>query len=232
MNPRARPTPGRSRIRVLIADDHRTFAESLRLALRAERGIEVTGVCHDGLEVIEAVQRKRPDIILMDVQMPVMDGVAATRAVSEAAPGTSVLALTGHDDEEAKARAVDAGAVGFLSKSMPLKDLARRVRAAARGEQLVDPAEARRLAGILRKRRQGTAGLADRVRRLSPRETEILQLMAEGKAPLDIARTLAISHHTLRTHVQNILFKLKVHSKVEALAAAIRFGKVTPNGRS
>jgi DNA-binding NarL/FixJ family response regulator len=217
-------------VRVLIADDHRTFAESLRLALGMERGIEVAGVCHDGVQVVEATERKRPDIVLMDVQMPVMDGVSATRAVRQASPATTVVALSGHDDEELVARVVDAGAAGYLSKSMPLKDLARSVRSAARGEQLMDPSEARRLLGVLRKRRQGDAGLRERVRRLSPRETEILQRMADGMSPGDIARSLEISHHTLRTHVQNILFKLKVHSKVEALAAAIRFGKVSSDG--
>jgi two-component system, NarL family, response regulator DegU len=217
-------------VRVLIADDHRTFAESLRVALGLERGIEVAAVCHDGAQVVEVALRKRPDIVLMDVQMPVMDGVTATRAIREASAATTVVALSGHDDEELMARTLAAGAAGFLSKAMSLKDLARLVRAAARGEPLLEASEARRLAAVLRKRREGDAGLRERIRRLSPRETEILQHMANGQSPGEISRSLEISHHTLRTHLQNILFKLKVHSKVEALAAAIRFGKVSSDG--
>ena len=211
---------------MLIADDHRTFAESLRVALRLERGIEVAGVYHDGAEVVAAVHRKRPHIVLMDVRMPVMDGVAATRAVRETSPETTVVALSGHEDDDLVARVVEAGAAGYLSKSLPLKHVARLVRAAARGEQLMDPSESKRLSGVLRRRRQLEDGLRERVGRLSARETEILQRMADGLPPAEISRALGISQHTLRTHVQNILFKLKVHSKVEALAAAIRHGKV------
>jgi DNA-binding NarL/FixJ family response regulator len=211
---------------VVIADDHRSFAESLRLALDLERGIEVAAVCHDGAEVSEVVRDQDIDVVLMDLRMPVLDGVAAIRALRGEAPETRIVALSAHDEEEMVAQAVDAGAVGFLSKSVPLKEVARLVLAAARGEQLLDPQEVRRLATVVRRRRQQDAGLRERVRRLSPRETEILQRMADGVSPKEIAAALSISHHTLRTHVQNILFKLRVHSKVEALAAAIRFGKV------
>jgi DNA-binding NarL/FixJ family response regulator len=213
-------------VRVVIADDHRTFAESLRLALDLERDIEVAAVCHDGAEVTGAVEGQDIDVVLMDLRMPVLDGLAAIRALREVAPETRIVALSAHDEDEMVAQAVDAGAVGFLPKTVPVKEVARLVLAASRGEQLLDPEEARRLAMVVRKRRQQDAGLRERVRRLSPRETEILQRMADGRSPKEIAAAMGISHHTLRTHVQNILFKLKVHSKVEALAAAIRFGKV------
>lgn len=217
---------GSGSIRVVVADDHRTFAESLRIALRAEPDIQVVAVCHDGAEAMEAIRTKHPHVVLMDVVMPGVDGIAATRAVREAHPGARVLMLSAHEDDEVAGRALEAGAAGFVRKSVPLKDVVGIVRAAARGDALLSPEEFRRLTGAARKRREQTSALKERVTRLSARETEILQRMAEGASPADIAAELRISPNTVRTHVQNILFKLKVHSKVEALAAAIRFGKV------
>ena len=214
-------------MRVVVVDDHRSFAEALRVALDLERGVEVAAVCHDGAEALAAVRRRRPDVVLMDLQMPGVDGIAATKAVLEARPEARVVVLSAHDEEADVARAVDAGAAGFLSKTAAMKDVARVVRAAARGDTLMPPQEARRMKELARRRREQTAALEERVNRLSPRETEILQRMAEGMPPTEIARELTISANTLRTHVQNILFKLKVHSKMEALAAAIRFGKVS-----
>jgi DNA-binding NarL/FixJ family response regulator len=211
---------------VVVVDDHRSFAEALRVALDLERGLEVAAVCHDGAEALEAVRKRRPHVVLMDLRMPGVDGIAATKAVLQALPEARVVALSGHDEEADVAQAVEAGAAGFLSKTVPMKDVARVVRAAARGEQLMSPEEIRRMMAIARRRRDQTAALRERVARLSRRETEILQRMAQGLPPAEIARDLDISTNTLRTHVQNILFKLKVHSKMEALAAAIRFGKV------
>ena len=213
-------------MRVVVVDDHRSFAEALRVALDLERGVEVAAVCHDGAEALAAVRRKRPHVVLMDLRMPGVDGIAATKAVLEARPEARVVVLSGHDEEADVAQAVEAGAAGFLSKTVPMKDVARVVRAAARGEQLMAPEEVRRMRAVARRRRDQTAALRERVGRLSRRETEILQRMARGLPPAEIALELDISANTLRTHVQNILFKLKVHSKMEALAAAIRFGKV------
>jgi DNA-binding NarL/FixJ family response regulator len=217
---------GGGSIRVVVADDHRTFAESLRIALHSEPGIRVVAVCHDGAEAMEAIRTKRPDVVLMDVVMPGVDGIAATRSMRESEDDTTVLMLSAQDDDDIAGRALEAGAAGFVSKSVPLKDVVRIVRAAARGEPVLAPEEVRRLTAAARKRREQAAALRERVTRLSARETEILQRMADGASPADIARAMRISPNTVRTHVQNILFKLKVHSKVEALAAAIRFGKV------
>ena len=211
---------------MVVVDDHRSFAEALGVALDLERGVEVAAVCNDGAEALSAVRKKKPHVVLMDIRMPGVDGIAATRGVVEARPEARVVVLSGHDEEDDVAQAVEAGAAGFLSKTVPMKDVARVVRAAARGEQLMSTEEIRRLMAVARRRRHQTAELRERVRRLSRRETEILQRMAQGLPPAEIARELAISTNTLRTHVQNILFKLKVHSKMEALAAAIRFGKV------
>jgi DNA-binding NarL/FixJ family response regulator len=222
--------PARSRaqrvIRVLVVDDHRTFADALATALELERGIRVVGTATDAEAAVGVAKEEHPDVVLMDVRMPGSDGINATRAVKEAAPETRVLMLSAHEEEELVARAVDAGAEGFLSKGLPMKEVAAAVRTASRGDPLLRPEEVRRLLANLRRRRDQDATARARVDRLTPRETQILQFMADGHSSEDIAEEMGISRHTLRTHVQNILFKLKVHSKLEALAEAIRYGKV------
>lgn len=215
-----------SSIRVLIADDHRTFAEALRAAIRMERGMSVVGVAHDGDATVDMAARKHPDVILMDVQMPGTDGIDATRRITEEVDGSRVIMLSAFEDENTVARALDAGAVGFLSKGRPMKQVVEAIRAAHRGEPLIDPQEMRRILAGLRQKRARDAASRARVDRLTRRETEILQGLARGLSPGRLAEELGISRHTLRTHQQNILFKLKVHSKHEALVVAIRYGKI------
>jgi DNA-binding NarL/FixJ family response regulator len=223
----ARP-PGRKdeHIRVLIADDHRTFAEALRVVLRTEKGLSVVAVVHDGRSAVDESVGRHPDVVLMDVEMPQVDGISAARAIKERDGAVRVVMLSAHQDDHVVARAIDAGATGFLYKDSPLKDVARSIRAAYRGEPLIEPQEMRRVLRHLRRRRDQDAASRARVDRLTKRETEILQMMADGSSSEKIAKELNISRNTLRTHVQNVLFKLKVHSKLEALATAIRFGKV------
>jgi DNA-binding NarL/FixJ family response regulator len=223
--------PGRSRsradqIRVLIADDHRSFAEALRVAIRAERGMSVVAVVHDGEEAVRAAFDKRPDVVLMDVAMPRSDGIAATRRIKEERPDTRVVMLSAHGEEHNVARAIDAGASGFVSKLRPMRDVARSIRAAYRGQALIEPEEMRRILMHLRRKREQDAAARGRVERLTRREIEILQGLANGVAPGRLAQDLGISRNTLRTHVQNILFKLKVHSKHEAIVQAIHHGKI------
>jgi DNA-binding NarL/FixJ family response regulator len=184
------------------------------------------GKATDAERAVRLAQEEHPDVILMDVRMPGTDGINATRTVKEAAPETRVLMLSAHEDENLVARSLDAGAEGFLSKGAAVKEVVAAVRAASRGENLLPPEEVRRLLANLRRRRDQDATGQARVERLTPRETQILQRMADGLSPEAIAEEMGISRHTLRTHVQNILFKLKVHSKLEALAEAIRYGKV------
>ena len=215
-----------STIRVLVADDHRSFAEALRTAIRVEGGLSVVAVTHDGDTTIEMASRKRPDVILMDVQMPGVDGITATRRITEELDGSRVIMLSAFEDEHTVARALDAGAVGFISKSRPMKDVVEAIRTAHRGEPLIDPDQIRRILTQLRKKRALDAAARARVERLTRRETEILQGLARGLSPSRLSEKLGISRHTLRTHQQNILFKLKVHSKHEALVLAIRHGKI------
>ena len=218
------------RIRVLIADDHRTFAEALKTVIDLERGLVVTEVVTNGRTAVDKVAAERPDVVLMDVEMPELDGIAATREIKRLLPEARVVVLSAHDDDKIMADAVEAGATGFLSKLRPVTDVAEAVKAAYRGEPLISPEDVHAALQHVRRRREVETGAQSRVDRLTPRQVEILQRMADGMAPEEITERLGISPHTLRTHVQNILTKLGVHSKLQALALAIRHGKVDPNG--
>lgn len=218
-------------IKVLIADDHRSFAEALRTVIDLERGLIVSEVVGDGAEAVAVVERDHPDVVLLDIEMPGIDGIAATRAIKLASPDTQVVILTAHEDDTLIARAVEAGASGFLSKLRPVADVAGAVRAVTRGESLLQPEEITKALQMLDARRRDDARARSRVERLTPRQIEILQLMADGLDPEKIADHLSISRHTLRTHVQNILTRLRVHSKLQALAEAIRYGKVVAHDR-
>lgn len=218
--------PKSDSIRIVIADDHRAFAEALAATMRMEKDLSIVAVVHDGEAAIEVALNKEPDVVVMDLQMPGVDGIAATRRIKEAHPETHVVILSASEGEYERARALDAGAEGYLSKERSVKDVTSSVRDVSRGKNLVSPEEARRILAHLRKRRERDSAERERVARLTPRETEILQGLADGLSTERLALKLEISRNTLRTHVQNILFKLRVHSKVEALALAIRHGKV------
>ena len=213
-------------IRVLVVDDHRTFADAIAVAIGLERGFE-TRVAASGPEALESIRRDRPDVVLMDIQMPGMDGIEAIRRVRDVDPNAPILVLSAHDEDLLKARAVEAGAIGYVSKEIPLTELPDLIREAHHGELLMEVPEMNRLLRLLRHRRHQDSTERQRANRLSPRQMEILQLMADGLSARDIAGHLNMSPLTLRTHVQNILMRLGVHTKVEALAVAIRHGKVS-----
>jgi DNA-binding NarL/FixJ family response regulator len=213
-------------IRIVIADDHRAFAEALAATMRMEDDLSVVAIVHDGEAAIEVAIKQEPDVVLMDLQMPGVDGIAATRRIKEKHPETHVVILSATSEEHERARALDAGAEGYLSKERSVKEVTSSVRAVSQGKALVTPEEARRILSHLKRRRARDLAERERVDRLTRRETEILQGLADGVPTEGLAMKLGISRNTLRTHVQNILFKLKVHSKVEALALAIRHGKV------
>jgi DNA-binding NarL/FixJ family response regulator len=219
-------SPRRS-IRVLIADDHRTFAEALRTAMDLEDGVKVAGIATDGNAAVEMAISGGVDVVLMDVEMPNKDGIAATREILAARPEARIIMLTAHDSDTLVGRALDAGAAGYLAKDRPVREVARAVRTAFEGLPLIDPEEMDRLLHGFRQRREAANVAGARVERLTPRETEILQRMADGLSQDEIAAILGISRHTLRTHVQNILTKLRVRSRLEALTEAVRYGKVT-----
>jgi two-component system nitrate/nitrite response regulator NarL len=214
---------------VLVVDDHRTFAEALALAVRLERDMEAQ-VASSGTDAVGIAQQEHPNVILLDIEMPGMGGIETIRRLRETYPEAKVVVLSAHDDDLVKARAVEAGAIGYVSKFTPLIDLPDTVRKAHKGEPILDKQERSRLLRHLRHRRHQEATERQRVNRLTPRQTEILQLLAEGIPASEIAGKLGMSPLTLRTHVQNILTRLGVHTKLEAMALAIRHGKVQATG--
>jgi DNA-binding NarL/FixJ family response regulator len=216
----------RKTIKVLIVDDQRTFGEALQLALSKEKDMDVVDVVTDGDAAIEAANEYRPDVILMDVAMPGMSGIEATRRIKDAEPEAQILILSGYEDDLLLARAMQAGALGLLRKTEAVVDVARSVRRAHSGEALHDSTEVEGALRRLRHRRDQDSTVEQRLARLTPRELEILQAMARGLPPEVIAQQLKMSPHTLRTHTQNIITKLGVHSKLEALVLAIRHGRV------
>ena len=214
---------------MLVVDDHRTFAEALALAVRLERDMEAQ-VASSGTDAVGIAQQEHPNVILLDIEMPGMGGIETIRRLRETYPEAKVVVLSAHDDDLVKARAVEAGAIGYVSKFTPLIDLPDTVRKAHKGEPILDKQERSRLLRHLRHRRHQEATERQRVNRLTPRQTEILQLLAEGIPASEIAGKLGMSPLTLRTHVQNILTRLGVHTKLEAMALAIRHGKVQAIG--
>ncbi|MFB3739864.1 MAG: response regulator [Candidatus Velamenicoccus archaeovorus] len=215
------------RIKVLIVDDQRTFGEALQVALGREKDLAVVDVITNGDSVVDAVLRHAPDVVLMDMSAPDTNGIEATRRIRDADPDARVLILSGHEDELLLARAVQAGATGLLRRSEGVVLLASSVRRVHRGEPLHDQAEIEGALRRLRHRRDREATTEQRLARLTPREVEILQRMAAGGTSEQMSKDLGMSPHTLRTHTQNIITKLGVHSKLEALILAIRHGKVT-----
>ena len=217
-------------ITIVIADDHRSFGEAMQIALDKEQDLTVIEVVDGGDDAVRVALTEAPDIVLMDLRMPNVDGIEATRRLRDEGAASAVIILSGDSDDVSLGRAIQAGARGFLRKTVPVGDLASAIRKAYRGEPLHRPTEVNKALKTMRERTKVDGDLMRRVERLTPRELEILQAMAEGAPPERIAKALRMSRHTLRTHVQNILTKLAVHSKTEAVVAAIRMGKVTPPG--
>jgi DNA-binding NarL/FixJ family response regulator len=223
-------TRTREPITVVIADDHRSFGEALQIALDKERDLNVIEVVEDGAGAVRSAVDQEPDVVLLDLRMPGVDGIEATRRMRDEGAHSAVIILTGDEDDVSLGRAIQAGARGCLQKTATVVDVAEAVRRAHRGEPLHRPAEVNRAIKAMRARSKHDQELERRVERLTPRETEILQAMSEGLVPEEISERLGVSRHTLRTHTQNILTKLGVHSKTDAVVAAIRFGKATPPG--
>jgi DNA-binding NarL/FixJ family response regulator len=214
-------------ITVVIADDHLAFGEALEIVLGQEDDLQVIEVVTDGAAAIEAVHRHEPDVVIMDMAMPGMDGIEATRRIIDEAGDTQVIVLSGTEDVLAVGRAVQAGARGYLRKTDAVGDLPSAIRRAFRGDALNPEDEVSESLGRLRHRRAQDGNLEQRMQRLTPRELEILQRIANGETNAKIASELEMSPNTLRTHTQNVLTKLGVHSKLDAIVAAIRHGKVS-----
>jgi NarL family two-component system response regulator LiaR len=210
-------------IRVLVVDDHAVVREGLRVFLDLQDGIEVAGEAADGEEALAAAERLRPDVVLMDLVMPRLDGVSALRALRERLPGARVIVLTSFLDDDKLLPALRAGAAGYLLKNAPPQELARAVRLAHAGEALLDPVVAARLVESL-----ATSEEDRPLDRLTPREREVLELIGRGFPNKRIARQLDVSEKTVKTHVGHVLAKLGVNDRTQAAVFAVRAGLVEP----
>ncbi|HEY3944980.1 MAG TPA: response regulator transcription factor [Solirubrobacteraceae bacterium] len=210
-------------IRVMLADDHSVVREGLRVFLELQEGIEVVGEAADGEEALAVAQRLRPDVILMDLVMPRLDGVAAMRELRRLLPDTRVIALTSFLDDERLLPAIEAGAAGYLLKDVEPSELARAVRVAKAGEAMLDPAAAARLVDAVAYGATPAPAARDRLTR---REQEVLELLAAGRSNKRIAFELGISEKTVKAHVGRVLAKLGVSDRTEAAVLAVSEGLV------
>jgi len=217
--------PGGTRLRVVVVDDHDLFRTGLRNLLEAE-GIDVVGDAADGGEAVRVVHETQPDVVVMDLHMPGMDGVEATRQIAQDAPLTRVLTLTISADDEDVLDSILAGACGYILKDASLPDLLRGIHAAARGESLVSPPIAAKVLQRVRATATSAHDAAAIQAELSERELQVLKLIANGKDNADIAAELHISPKTVKNHISNILMKLQIENRIQAAVYAVRSGIV------
>lgn len=213
-----------ARIRVLLVDDHTVVRNGLRLVFELEDDLEVVGEAADGREALERVAELRPDVVVMDLLMPVMNGVEATRAIRAAYPEVEVVALTSVLDDRMVVDAVEAGASGYMLKETRPGELFEAVRAAARGEVRLDPRAQARLMRELRRPAEPTVAARDA---LTERELEVLQQLAHGATNKAIAQVLGVGEATVKTHVSSLLAKLGLKSRTQAALHALREGWVS-----
>jgi DNA-binding NarL/FixJ family response regulator len=218
-------------IRVLLADDQAMVRAGFRLILESEPDIDVAGEAEDGAQAIAAVRALRPDIVLMDIQMPVLDGLAATQQIHDAASdlATRVLILTTFERDDYIFAALRAGASGFLLKNAPPEDLIAAVRVVAAGNALLAPSVTRRIIEEFAKRPPPTDH-AEELGWLTERELETLRLLARGLTNAEIAGNLFVGEATVKTHVSNVLTKLGLRDRVQAVVFAYESGLVQPGG--
>jgi DNA-binding NarL/FixJ family response regulator len=211
-------------LKVVIADDQLLLRAGFRKLLDGEDGLEVVGDAADGLEVVGLVERLRPDVVLMDIRMPVLDGIEATRRINRRAPGTAVLVLTTYDLDEYVFAALEAGASGFLLKDCPPDELTAAIRVVARGDALIAPSITRRLISEFTARGNGLRELPP----ISDREREVLVGIARGRSNSELAAGLFIGEATVKTHVSSLLTKLGCRDRVQLVVAAYEAGLVVP----
>lgn len=219
-----------SKIRVLIVDDHQIVREGLSSVLQSKGDIEVVGLAANGTEAVDLARKLAPDVVLMDISMPMMDGVAATKQIKKENPQTGVVVLTMYADEEYIFELVKAGAAGYLLKDADSTQIAKAIRAISKGESMIHPAIASKiLTGFSRLSSGKTEkGLKKNpaVHGMSDRELEVLELVAEGKTNKEIANDLSLSEKTVKNHIQSIFKKLDVTDRTKAAIYAIKEGLI------
>ncbi len=210
-------------IRVMICDDHALFRRGLIMVLESEEGIEVVAEAEDGADAVAKAEELAPDVVLMDVRMPRVSGIEATRSIADSVPTAKILMLTVSDEEDDLYDAIKAGAAGYLLKEISIEEVATAIRAVVSGQSLISPSMASKLLSEF----TNLAKKADERQsvptpRLTARELEVLKLVAQGMSNREIAGELYISENTVKNHVRNILEKLHLHSRMEAVVYAVR----------
>ena len=207
-------------IRLLIVDDHSIVREGLRMLLARDPDLEVVGEAADGAEAIRQVRRLRPDVVVMDLLMPVLDGFAAIRAIHDELPQTKVLVLTSVLENASVVEAIRAGAIGYLLKNATVTELRNAIKSAAAGQMYLSPQVSPYFLNMVSR--------PESPERLTPREKDVLRLLAQGHSNKEIARALYLAEETVKFHVRHILAKLGVQSRAQAILATIRLGIVFP----
>ncbi|MBN1314867.1 MAG: response regulator transcription factor [Anaerolineales bacterium] len=213
------------RISVLIVDDHSVVRCGLKMFLDSEDDIQVVGEAAGGQQAIDMAQELLPDVILMDLVMPGIDGIDATRRICELIPSSQVLVLTSFGEDEKVFASIKAGAMGYLLKDIPAEDLGRAIRSMARGEFLLDPGIARKVLDEFSSRQEKIP-----LAHLTPREIQVLTLVARGRSNREISDGLNISIKTVKTHVSNILSKLHAMDRTQAALYAVKHGLIPAEG--
>jgi DNA-binding NarL/FixJ family response regulator len=212
-------------IRVLVADDQRTVRDGLTMLVGLIDGVEVVGAACNGAEAVELAQAKRPDVVLMDLRMPRMEGAEATRRIRAGLPGTQVLVLTTYADDESLFPALQAGARGYLTKDASAEEIESAIRALVAGETHLDPGVQQRLvAAVLDTKPIPDTPAQSLPDDLTPREAEVLKLIASGLSNAEIAEALIISHATVKTHVNRIFYKTGARDRAQAVRFAYQHG--------
>lgn len=211
-------------IRVLVADDHSVVRKGLRTFLSLDPELEIIGEASNGEEAVQMAHQLKPDVVLMDIKMPKMDGIAATTVIRRELPDTEVIALTSVLEDASVVGAVRAGAIGYLLKDTEADELCRAIKAAAAGQVQLSPQAAARLMREVRTPEESPETLSER-------ETDVLRLLAQGYSNKEIAQELTLSEKTVKTHVSNILGKLNVPSRTQAALYAVRVGLVPSNAQ-
>jgi DNA-binding NarL/FixJ family response regulator len=217
-----------SRLRVLLVDDDHLMRAGLRAVLSSDDSVEVAGEASDGREAVQLAARLRPDVVLMDVRMPIMDGIAATRELLERVPSARVIVLTTFEEDDYIFGSLSAGASGFLLKRTRPEELIAAIHTIAAGEALLSPSVTRRVVDRMAPRLAVGATSSERLEELTPRERDVLELVARGLNNREIADALVIEESTVKTHVKRILMKLDVRDRVHAVIAGYETGLVRP----
>ena len=215
-------------IRVAVVDDQRLFAKGISGLVDMLDGVEVVGVAHDGQEGVALCRKEEPDVVLMDISMPKMDGISATRELRDLLPQTAVIILTGHEEDEHVFEGIKAGAQGYLLKDAEPEDLSRAIRTAYVGDTIIAPVLAQKMLNTFEIGKSGSLQLVPPP--LTERELKVIRALARGKSDRQIATTLGISEKTVRNHTSNIYRKLHIFDRTQAVIYAIREGVIDVTG--